>query len=75
MSFEVEKQALNSMLEELFDLMTDGIITASKCKAIMCNVIDENKDEPETELEIFVGVWLNKIDKRYSREEGAKACL
>lgn len=65
----IEKQGLNSMLEEVFDLMTDGIITTSKCKAVMSNIIDSDKDEAETELEVFVGGWLSKVDSFHCRKD------
>ena len=70
----IEKQGLNSLFEEIFDLMTAGMITAAKCKAIMCNIIDEYKDEPETELEILVDSWLVKVDEQCCGEKGAIAC-
>lgn len=73
LSILIDTQGLNGLFEEVFDLMIAGTITAVKCKAIMCNIIDENKDEPETELEIFVEEWLGKVSKHCGREEGAKA--
>jgi hypothetical protein len=69
----VETQGLNSLFEEVFDLMTAGTITPTKCKAVMCNITDEDKDEPETELEVFIDSWLSKVDKHCCRAEGAKA--
>ncbi|QOX62595.1 hypothetical protein FRZ06_04160 [Anoxybacterium hadale] len=70
---DIEKQGLNSLFEEVFDLMTTGTITATKCKAVMCNIIDEDKDEPETELEVFVEGWLRTVNKHCCSDEGAKA--
>jgi hypothetical protein len=34
-TFDIENQGLNSLFVEVFDLMSAGTITATKCKAVM----------------------------------------
>lgn len=70
----IETQGLNSLFEEVFDLMTAGTITAMKCKAVMCNIIDVDKDEPKTELEKMVDGWLDKVDTFHCRKGLDELC-
>lgn len=52
---------VKGLVFQVSDMVKDGRLRMEDAKDIVCNLVDLDKEEPETEIEKFVYQWLDEL--------------